>query len=280
MGIFDAIVKPLISIFSNTLLHEYSIPIFNSKFQFEYNIHSNEVTKNSMFAIDTTSTHKEKEIYGRIELNTIPLSSVIEFSRGIKTSDDSRFIKKVEISTDSKKIYRGKNIKAFSIQWNGEYIWYRPDLMKEKIGCVPYTKEFFETPEKIVIQRVNSSSQLLAAYDNQQRYFLDTVNVSKYNSWNRAISLKYLCGILNSNLINFWYCNKYKMPTIGIYEIHSIPIRISKNQQPFIELVDQILTTKISDPNADIRPLERAIDKLVYELYDITEEEIKIVEGK
>ena len=40
----------------------------------------------------------------------------------------------------------------------------------------------------------------------------------------------------------------------------------------------QILSAKKSDPNSDTSKLEAEIDKLVYELYGLTEEEIKIVE--
>jgi hypothetical protein len=46
-----------------------------------------------------------------------------------------------------------------------------------------------------------------------------------------------------------------------------------------IKLVDQILSTKKSNPTADTCALENEIDQLVYELYGLTEEEIKIVEG-
>jgi Fe2+ transport system protein B len=51
-------------------------------------------------------------------------------------------------------------------------------------------------------------------------------------------------------------------------------------QRPFITLVSQILSLKKSDPQADTSALEAEIDCLVYELYGLTEEEIKIVEGK
>ncbi len=46
------------------------------------------------------------------------------------------------------------------------------------------------------------------------------------------------------------------------------------------KLVDQIITAKKSNPNADTTILEQQIDQLVYELYGLTEAEIKIVEGK
>lgn len=44
-------------------------------------------------------------------------------------------------------------------------------------------------------------------------------------------------------------------------------------------LVDKILSTKKENPQADTSGLENKIDKLVYKLYDLTEEEIKIIEG-
>ena len=63
-----------------------------------------------------------------------------------------------------------------------------------------------------------------------------------------------------------------------------------KLQQPFITLVDQILTAKQQPPsspfsngelsNADTSTLEKQIDEMVYKLYTLTPEEISIVEGK
>lgn len=50
-------------------------------------------------------------------------------------------------------------------------------------------------------------------------------------------------------------------------------------KQSFITLVDQILTSKQKDPRVDTSALEKQIDQLVYKLYGLTEEEIKIVEN-
>ena len=52
----------------------------------------------------------------------------------------------------------------------------------------------------------------------------------------------------------------------------------SKFQKLIINLVDQILTAKKDNFQAEISLLEEEIDQLVYELYGITEEEIKIIE--
>ena len=68
---------------------------------------------------------------------------------------------------------------------------------------------------------------------------------------------------------------------IGNNEIKSIPI---PNPSPdtktvVIKLVDRILAAKRKDPGADTSALEREIDALVYQLYGLTEEEIKVVEN-
>ena len=62
--------------------------------------------------------------------------------------------------------------------------------------------------------------------------------------------------------------------------INSMPFpKISNEQQKlFVTLVDQILSAKERNPEADTSELEKEIDKLVYELYNLTEEEIKIIE--
>ena len=58
-----------------------------------------------------------------------------------------------------------------------------------------------------------------------------------------------------------------------------IPDVSPEQQEPIIELVDQILDAKRVDPNTDVSDLEKRIDQIVYLLYGLTPEEIDIVEG-
>jgi adenine-specific DNA-methyltransferase len=58
-----------------------------------------------------------------------------------------------------------------------------------------------------------------------------------------------------------------------------IPDISKDNQQPFINKVKEILSQKSEDPKADTSNLEQEINIMVYELYALSEEEIKIVEG-
>jgi adenine-specific DNA-methyltransferase len=58
-----------------------------------------------------------------------------------------------------------------------------------------------------------------------------------------------------------------------------IPKTTEYAQKSFINLVDQILDAKKVNPNVDTSKLEKQIDELVYKLYDLTEDEIAIIEG-
>ena len=99
-------------------------------------------------------------------------------------------------------------------------------------------------------------------------------------------SIKYLCAVLNTQLIT-WYMQSTALNSgMGTarwvkFTVERLPIpKISPNQQrPLVRLVDGVLKAKASDPDADTGELEAEIDRLVYALYRLTDEEIAVVEG-
>ena len=99
-----------------------------------------------------------------------------------------------------------------------------------------------------------------------------------------AVSLKYVLALLNSRLYFLWlyFKGKRKGEMLELYQkpLSEIPIkRISPDEQkPFIKLVDRILSAKLRDAKADTSALEREINELVYALYGLTPQEVKIVE--
>ena len=74
---------------------------------------------------------------------------------------------------------------------------------------------------------------------------------------------------------------KTTFPQVTIFSLGQIPIpKIEESfQMPFIILVDKILSAKKENPKADTRVWENEIDSMVYALYELTAEEIKLVEG-
>ncbi len=102
--------------------------------------------------------------------------------------------------------------------------------------------------------------------------------------------LRYLLGMLHSKLITFAFKTFYAGGGLGesgyrykkaFIERLPIPQITEKNQEladKIIALVDKILQAKAKDPKANTQGLEKEIDALVYQLYHLTDEEIKIIE--
>ena len=98
-----------------------------------------------------------------------------------------------------------------------------------------------------------------------------------------TVDLRFLLGIMNSKYASVLLTN-LRGGDYHIYPEHirniPIPSASPSQQQPIIDLVNIILAAKREDPQADTGAWEAEIDRLVYELYGLTEEEIKVVEGK
>jgi hypothetical protein len=275
-GVFkDAHVKTVIIQTDNKTKNK--ICLLDENFVLKVEIPKETISKDEELKINLTWSPVKHNIYTKIKADATKLGDIVHFSRGIKTSDDNRFLFKENKGNDYYKVLRGRNIKAYRIDYDNEYIWYRPDLMKEKAGCLPHTKELFLTSEKIITQRVNSSSQLLATYDNDKFFCLDTTNVSS-EIIDKNYDLKFIVGVLNSKLINWWFNDEFKNPTISGYELHQIPIKHDKQSEKEIsKLVATILEN--NKTGKDIVNLIAKINSFVFQLYNLTEEEIKIVEG-
>lgn len=94
-----------------------------------------------------------------------------------------------------------------------------------------------------------------------------------------------MLGYLNSTLVSFYHKrqtvkgNRSLFPKIVIRDLQNYPVPTISltSQQPFITLVNKILEAK--QQGNDTTVLEKQIDDLVYELYGITEEEKKVIEG-
>ena len=97
---------------------------------------------------------------------------------------------------------------------------------------------------------------------------------------NNAVNTKYILALLNSSTLNFVFSKSSTNSNVNGYEIDNLPIVLADDQHQtrLSELVDQILTAKRTNPNANVSNLENKIDKIVYLLYDLTLDEIKIVE--
>ncbi|HED5988987.1 TPA: class I SAM-dependent DNA methyltransferase [Campylobacter coli] len=163
---------------------------------------------------------------------------------------------------------RNKEETGIRYEWYCLQRWganYYQEFEREKIvwASVGYIEHSF-IPKDMLLQDTN--------------YFFSTSN-------------RYLLGILNSKPITYYLADiQTPLGNTGAfrnykYNIEKLPIpKInSKNQNivdELINLVDEILKAKEQDKNANTQELENKINSLVYKLYNLNEEEIKIIEGK
>ena len=112
------------------------------------------------------------------------------------------------------------------------------------------------------------------------RVFAITLNNSEYN-------IKYVLGIMNTDIMKNFIQSIASLKSGGYYQYSSnilnrcpIPSAPPAQQRPIIALVDKILAAKKANPQADTSKEEAEIDRLVYALYGLSEDEIKIVEER
>jgi adenine-specific DNA-methyltransferase len=146
--------------------------------------------------------------------------------------------------------------------------------------------EWFETQDQIAYHQELEKEKIVYNDICQKLTFSLVSKEILFNNtaYSLNVNSKYLLAVLNSHLIDWYYrtlsvqLGEKAVRMFTIY-VENIPIpQLSKaEQKPFISLVKKILTKK--DKGEDTTSLEAEIDQLVYQLYDLTEEEIKIVDG-
>ncbi|GAA6790503.1 class I SAM-dependent DNA methyltransferase [Helicobacter pylori] len=143
-------------------------------------------------------------------------------------------------------------------------------------------ERFFTGNPRIIVLR-KCAKEPIFSYVNFDCYVSATFYIIK----TKRFDSKFLVGLLNSLLIRFWLKHRGKVQGNN-YQIDKEPlmniplIKITKSNKPtadkIIVLVDKILKSKEKDPKANTQRLEKEIDALVYQLYNLTDEEIKTIE--
>ncbi|REJ40781.1 MAG: class I SAM-dependent DNA methyltransferase [Microcystis flos-aquae DF17] len=276
----DAVVETVIIQYLKSQNLDYAVnygELAESGFNFKFNISSSEIRSNIGYSF---LVQRNSILLKVFESKNCPLDEICNINQAIALKGDKSLSLKTQNPEGKyKKLLDGRNINKYSISWDGFYLDY--DITKIH-SCK--RRDIFETKEKLLFRRV--SRTLIFTYDNSQYYALNTlvvVNLKKGINFD----IKFLLGIMNSSLMNYIYNNKFKSTKTVFSEIQTrsisqlpIPKISQEQQQPIIVLVDQILTAKKSNPKADTSELEKEIDKIVYELYGLSEEEIRIIEGE
>ncbi len=207
--------------------------------------------------------------------NATPLNELCNINQAIALKGDKSLSIKQEYSPHYYKFLDGRNIGRYSIVWGGLYL----DYDVERIHSCK-RKDIFECKEKLFFRRV--SANLMATYDNNQYFALNTLVVITPKI---KCEIKFILALFNSKLMNYVYKNNFKSTKTVFSEIQArsvgeLPIkRDDAHKTEIVSIVDNILAAKKANPQADTSALEAEIDRLVYDLYGLTDDEIAIVEG-
>ncbi|EAH6700231.1 Eco57I restriction-modification methylase domain-containing protein [Campylobacter jejuni] len=253
----------------------------------KFYLEESEVAQGIVPAIDEAFVIKDKNVFSKNEQCFIK-----EYYTGLSGKFYSSFTDKYLIYLSNKN-YSGNlddlpNLKQHFQKYK-EIL--KESKIKYKTPNKPYfylhrerEEKFFKKGEEKIISQVRCIEPIFV-YSNENFYgsralfFIQTCR----------INLKYLTGVLNSKLIAFWLKHKGKIQG-NLFKIDKEPLLNipvvninSKNEKlanKLISLVDEILKVKEQDKNANTQELENKINSLVYKLYNLTEEEIKIIEGR
>ena len=229
--------------------------------------------------------------------------TLIEKFRANCSTFDQAVEMKRGILFDKSLIKNSKKSQIYAEYFDGDV--YRYVVNYSILGWLPFDDSLKERPkelkwfegQRILLRRlVNRQQRLMASLCSKA--FLTNKNLYSILPQHN-VDLRFVLGLLNSKLISYLYINqvtqavKDDFPQVTIRDVLNLPYpSVDEIQQKRLsKLVEQMLDAKEKLSNAKTeaetnhfehlcQTLDRQIDEAVYELYGLTEEEIKIVEGK
>ncbi|GAA8515198.1 class I SAM-dependent DNA methyltransferase [Helicobacter pylori] len=220
----------------------------------------------------------EMEIVRKIKTDKILLRDLLE--KSLQGNINTIHLKDIQDQKETNgRIYKGANCHRYFL--DTQYLFAKDNQITQQI----FEKNYYQNI--IVTQNITGTSDAyrihanLIEVKNQEMLFLDTCNLSYCKEREHA---KFLVGLLNSRLLDWLFRKTSTNNHVNLYELETLPIpQITKSNQPTADKITDcakaILEAKEKDPKANTQELEKEIDALVYQLYNLTDEEIKIIEN-
>ena len=174
------------------------------------------------------------------------------------------------------------------LEQTGETYFVDGELVKSRKKT---NNEWFETQDSVAYYKEFEKNKIIYIHTaKEHKFFFDTKGFYINNSCYMIISdSKFLFFFLNSSL--FKYYKQLKFVAYGdgqeagrckldYNKMITVPIKKNVDETPFEKMYEKILSIKQNNPDADTTLLEREIEQHIYDLYNLTLEEIAVVEGK
>jgi type I restriction-modification system DNA methylase subunit len=300
----DASVETCILLFSTGKpTKKFPVERWDTKTKESYNVEIDAIKRSRTFIFPLYSDPKSFSLVEKIRKCSTQLSDFAEVVWGIKPyqkgkgkppqkgkeSETKVFHSKKRVKKTHRPLVGGSEVSRYSFNWIEEYIDYGEWLAE------PRKPEWFNG-ERILVREVTAKGVIQATFINGDYVFSNSVDGIKII--NDRIESKYLLGIINSKLITFYHLNsspnafKGAFPKVLLQDLRDlrIPEATKSKQKEIIKHVDLLLNfneelrenklqTKIEQLKQRIEHSEEKINQLVYELYELTPEEIAIIEN-
>ena len=228
---------------------------------------------------------KENSILEKLDRVSKKLIDYCFIKEAIHTGNvRQKLIANEKVNSNYFPLLRGKDCDRYSISWQGLYINYDYSIQKNIGEYASLIDKTYFLNEKIFLREI--ALRPTATYDNEGYFCLNKAYVVGQKDKN--VNIKYVLGLLNSKLVAYFFEKKFGDLRVGGGYLQfkkqftsKIPIIVPANSfyEKIIELVNEILTSKKANPAANTQQIENKIDQIVYLLFDLTPEEIAIVEA-
>lgn len=294
-NVFDAVVDTLVLVFekcADGIVPSIKVAIYTRRdgnIEFSHELDWCDIPKNGdpiNIVADTPAQH----LYRKIISSSIQLSTLCNVFNGVKPFEKGKGTPPQTEQIMNEKPYvhtgvlpdntwmpllRGSLLQRYKILWDNDYwIQYGPWL------AAPRDAAIFNAPQKIMVRQTGDS--IIAAL--VAGGFIARNNLHILLPDDLTYDLRFILGLLNSRLTDFAYSHINPEKGEALAEVKKqhveqlpIPPATETQQTPIIELVQKIISAPDSP---DVPQLEAEIDRLVYALYNLTDEEIALVEGK
>ena len=217
------------------------------------------------------------------------LSEVVSQICGSATVAEAYLVKEVlidEYKNGNLKFINTGTIDKYTSLWgirDTQYIkgrYHTPSISKTSLQHISDRRLAQSVSNKIIV--AGMSKEIEAYYDEGEYLAGKSTTIILDDS----TKLKLIYAILNSKLLTFWLrinFNSLKMSggfiNVGVNELSQIPIADCESiKNNIVDLIDLIIVSKKTSPQANTSDLENQIDSLVYKLYNLTYDEVLIVD--
>lgn len=295
-----AVVETVIVFLGNTIIPNHEVQFGwispDGSIEEQAKVPQVEFLKNYKCAFAAPADEGASRVKSRMESAATQMGDLLNFNQAIALKHDrASCLDNTALTFQHKMVLDGRHIGRFLTEDSQNY--FKFDLAKIH-SCK--REDIFMLDEKIFMRRVGD--RIIATLDDRQRFALNTLVVVSPKpecTW----KTRFILGVLNSKLVNFYYVTFLKSSKKVFSEIQArqtqqIPLpelnltnpADVENHNRMVSLVDKMLTLvpkrraeanpqAATQLDAQISATDRQIDRLVYELYGLTEEEIALVEG-